>query len=141
MKMVDPERDTSDEVDKFVAATFKAEGLQHIPAPLDFAQRELEDPMIRCRNCDAIHRDDNDVRCVTCGSPQLEKVPFEFASVRDETSKLWRDLKSMPLEAAVEKAPADTPAGNAVYRLLVQWDYANQVRSHLTGQIHMLSGR
>ncbi len=137
MKMVDPERDTSDEIDKFVAAAFKHEGLPYVPPPLDFAQRELEDPRIRCRSCGAEHRDDNDQRCVTCGSPQLEKIPYEYADLRDQVRGLWNDLKGLPLEAAVDKAP-DTAAGNAVYRLLVHWDYAHQVRAHLVQQLRML---
>lgn len=140
MKMLDPARDTSDEVDKFVAATFRKEGIHYIPEPLGWAQRELEDPQIRCEDCDAIHRDDNDVRCVTCGGTQLTKLPYEFADLRDQTKKLWNELKTLPLETALERCP-ETSVGNAVYRLLVHWDHAKRARANTVQQLRMLGGR
>lgn len=140
MRMVDPERDTSDEVDKFVAAVFKKEGLPWIPPPLDFAQRELEAPKYECEQCGAVHRDDNDQRCVTCGSPRLKRLPYEFAGLRDEVKKLWNSVKGLPLETAVDRTP-DTAAGNGVYQLLVHWDYVNQVRTQLAQQLRMLGSR
>jgi hypothetical protein len=140
MKLADPSREVGEEVDKYVAAVFKTEAIPYIPEPLHFAQRELEEPKIRCRSCGAIHRDDNDQRCVTCGSPQLQKIPYEYADYRDDTKKLWNNVKNLPLPSAVDRAPADTPEGNAVYRLLVHWDYANQVRTHLNQQLRILGG-
>ncbi len=138
MKIVDPERDTSEEVDKFVAAVFKYEGLPYAPEPLDFAQVELEERKLHCTNCDAIQKDDNDQRCITCGSPSLEKIPYEHAALRDSVASMWNSLKSQPLESAVDRVPG-TAAGNAVYHLLVHWDYANQVRAQMVQQLRALS--
>jgi len=140
MQLVDPPRETSDEVDKFIAATFKNDGLPYIPPPLDFAQRELEDAQIKCEGCGAVHRNDNDVRCVTCGSTKLTKVPYEYAGLRDEVRGLWDRLRKLPLEQAVDRSP-DSPAGNAVYRLLLHWDYASRARVRLAKQLRMLGGR
>lgn len=139
MQLVDPDRDTSDEVDKFIAAVFKEEGITYIPEPLSFAQHELEDPKIRCNSCGAIHRDDGDVTCVTCGSKDLVRVPYEHADLRDKTKSLWDKVKNMPLEQAVDLVPEDTPEGNAVYQLLVHWDYAHVQRALLGGQLRSLS--
>jgi hypothetical protein len=137
LQLVDPKRQTSEETDKFIAAVFKTEGLPFIPAPLHFAQRELEQRQLRCRACEAIHRDDNDQRCVTCASTQLEPVPYEFAELRDQVKSLWMKLKKLPLETAVDHTP-NNAVGNAVYRLLIHWDYALQTRTHMAQQLRML---
>jgi hypothetical protein len=140
MRAVDPPRDTSLEVDKYVAASFRNEGIVYIPEPLDFAQREAEDRKIKCLNCDAIHRDDNDERCVTCGSPRLESLPFGHAAVRDATRALWNRTKNLPLEQALDVVEGmdEGPETAAVTQLLVHWDYADQVRAHLVTQLRML---
>lgn len=140
MKLVDPKRQTSIEVDKFVAVAFKHEGIPFIPAPLDFAQRELEEPKIECLHCEAVHRDDNDVKCVTCGQPKLRKIPFEFEGLKAECQRLWDARSKLPLADAVENLP-DTGAGNAVYRLLVEWDLARDVKSQMIQQLRMIGGR
>lgn len=140
MKLVDPKRQTSLEVDKFVAAAFKHEGIPFIPAPLDFAQRELEEPKIECLHCGAVHRDDNDVKCVTCGQSKLRKIPFEFEELKAECKRLWDARNKLPLADAVENLP-DTGAGNAVYRLLVEWDLARDVKSQMIQQLRMIGGR
>lgn len=138
MRSVDPKRETSDEVDKFIAASFRNDGIPYIPDPLSFAQRELEVPRITCKRCGAIHRDDNDVRCVTCGSKKsLEPVPYEYAASRDAVKALYEEHRSAPLEKAVESLP-DTPVGLAAHRLLVQWDYVSRVRAQLVDQLRML---
>ncbi len=137
MKMVDPEREPQEEIDKFVAAAFRHDGVLYIPGPLDFAQDELEERKLKCRRCGAVHRDDNDQRCVTCGSPQLDTLPYEYEAEKAETRRLFEARKSMPLLQAVEGLAEDGP-GNAVYHLLVQWDYLNQVRTHTTQQLQML---
>lgn len=139
MRVVDPRRKTDLGVDKFIAATWKNEGFPYIPPPLDFAQRELESPKIKCLNCGAIHRDDNDVRCVTCASPRLESVPYEFADLRDEIAKLWARRANLPLERAVEGLP-ETPAGSVVARLRLQWEYPLRMRARLVQQIRAVGG-
>lgn len=140
MQMVDPEREPGWDVDKFIAATFRHEGVPYLPPPLDFAQAELEQRQLECQNCEALHRDDNDQRCVTCGSPRLSPVPYEHADLRDRVRALWDQCRTMPLEQAVEVLPEDA-AGTATYRLLVHWDYAHQVRAQTATQLRMMGSR
>lgn len=139
MRLTDPHRKTSTEVDKFVAAVFKHEGIHFAPPPLDFAQREIEQGQISCPKCSAVHRDDGDTKCISCGSRELTKLPYVFAESRDATKALWDARSTLPLVTAVDGLP-DGGAGNAVYRLLVQWDYARQVRAHLLQQLRMIGG-
>lgn len=137
MDLIDPEREPQEEIDKFVAAAFKLDGIIYIPPPLDFAQAELENQQLRCLNCQALMRDDNDQRCVTCGSPQLVRVPYEYEAEKQKLKSLFNTRKSMPLEQALDGLPEDG-TGNAVYHLLVHWDYLNQVRTQMAQQLHML---
>lgn len=137
MKTLDPRRITADEVDKFVAATLRADGEAYAPAPLDFAQDELEEPEIECKNCGAIHRDDSDTRCVTCSSHLLVKRPFAFAALRDETRALVEARRKLSLERALSGLPA-TSAGSSARRLLVALDYARRARGALASQLRML---
>jgi hypothetical protein len=139
MGIVDPKRQTSTEVDKYVATFFRHEGIHFIPTPLSFAQRELEQPQVRCKACDAIHRDDNDTKCVTCGKSELEKIPYIFAASSAETAKLWDQRHKFPVESAVDGLP-DTAPGNAVYRLLVEWDAVTRSRRGLLQQLRLLGG-
>lgn len=140
MKIVDASRDTAWEVDKFVAAVFKNEGISFIPQPLDFAQAELEEKKIECTHCNALHRDDNDTRCITCGSDQLVKVPYEFEQEKTDTRDLWNARKNESLGKAIENLP-DTGVGSAVYRLLVEWSYADTVKAQMIQQLRMIGGR
>lgn len=139
LRLTEPKRKTGLEVDKYVAATFRTDGIHYAPPPLDFAQREIEQPQIQCQKCEAIHRDDNDTKCVSCGAAALKPLPYAFAASRDETKRLWEERKALPLERAVDGLP-DSGAGNAVYRLLVQWDYARQIRSQMLQQLRMIGG-
>lgn len=140
MKLTDPKRTTSAEVDKYVAATLKEDGIHYAPAPLDFAQRELSDAKIQCERCNTVNRDDNDVRCVSCGHRSLEKVPGEFESAKLAAEALWKARKNQPVLRAVDGLP-DNGAGNAVYKLLVHWDYARRMRSHMIQQLKTAGGR
>lgn len=140
MRLTDRSRKTGIEVDKYVGAAFRAEGIHYAPPPLDFAQRELEQPKIQCEKCLAVHRDDNDTKCVACGSRNLTRLPYDFAASRDATKELWDARHKMPLVVAVEGLP-DTAPGNAVYRLLTQWDRVNTARSQLLQQLRMIGGR
>lgn len=137
MRLVDPERTTTDEVDKFVAAVLKHEGLTYAPPPIDFAQHELESPKIECMNCHAVHRDDGDVRCVTCGGALLQKLPYVFADVRDGTRALWEKYYKRPFESALAAMPK-TPEGVAAGHLLREWDYAKTQRVNLRQQLKVL---
>jgi len=139
MQMVD-KRETSFEVDKFIAATFKSAGVPYIPQPLNFAQRELEDTQLECKTCEALHRDDNDTACVSCGGKDLRRVPFEFEGLKTEIREMFETLGKLPLAAAVESLP-DTAVGSAVYRLLVEWDLAKTVKAQMIQQLRMIGGK
>jgi DNA-directed RNA polymerase subunit RPC12/RpoP len=140
MKALDKKRPTGIEVDKYIAAAFKHEGIPVVPSPLDFAQRELEERKLRCKNCGAIHRDDNDVRCISCSSRELIKEPYEFEELKTQCLELFEKRRALPLEKAVEGLP-DSGVGSAVYRLLVEWDYADTVQSQLLQQLRMIGGK
>jgi hypothetical protein len=140
MKLIDPKRKTGSEVDKFAAAVLKENGIHLAPAPLDFAQRELDDAKIQCDRCNTINRDDNDVRCVHCGHTKLSKVPGEFSDAKAASEALWNARRGMPILRAVDGLP-DSGPGNAVYRLLVHWDYARRVRSQMIQQLRTVGGR
>lgn len=137
LRLFDPTRVTGIEIDKFVAATLKHEGGVFAPPPLDFATRELENPQLSCAACGALHRDDNDTRCISCGERDLHKVPFEYADLKKQCADLWTPRAQMPLERAVEDLPQDA-AGNQVYHLLVHWDYAKRMRQLLLRQLKAL---
>lgn len=141
MRVVDPKRAMGEEVDKFVAATLRSEGIPFAPSPLDFCQRELEARKIECASCHALHRDDNDVRCVTCGSTQLTKVPYEFAELRDGCSKEWKALSRLSFEQALSRLSEETQLGSVLSTLLMHWDYAKQVRSQMAQQFRMIGRR
>lgn len=134
-KIIDPTRHFAGEVEKFVAGTLLSDGQVFAPPPLEFAQRELENPQIECTACHALHRDDNDVKCISCGSTKLVKVPYEFAALRDRCAALWAARAKKQIGPAVEGLPEDA-AGNLVYNLLLQWDYARQCRKQLLHQLH-----
>ncbi len=139
MHFADPARKTGIEVDKFVAAVFRTEGVHYAPEPLGFAQREIGQPQIHCRKCSATHRDDHDVKCISCGSPDLARIPSEFEASRSATQKLWDVRKTQPIATSLDNLP-DTGVGNAVYRLLVGWGYARHARAQMIQQLRMISG-
>lgn len=139
MHITDPKRVTGLEIDKFVAAVLKNEGIHFAPAPLDFAQRELSDAKLHCLHCHAIHRDDNDIKCISCGAPGLVKQPGDFSASMLESKKLWEARAGMPIERALDGLP-NTGAGNAVYRLLVANAYAQQAHAHMIHQLKMIGG-
>lgn len=137
MKVVDPPREFGEEVEKFIAATFRLEAVFYAPAPLTFAQRELEGTQLHCENCHALHRDDGELKCITCGQSRLRRVPFEFAELRDATKQLWDTISSLPLAEAVARLPHDN-VGNAVYALATNWDWARDQKRAMAAQLRML---
>ena len=139
MRIVDRPREMGEEVDKYVAAVAKADGIVCLPPPLDFAERELTQPKIHCPRCGTIDRDDNDVRCVACGSSKIERLPNPHAELCAQVTKMVQERDRLPLEQAIDGLPDDT-AGNLAYRLLTHWDYRNELRSRLITQFRMLRG-
>lgn len=138
MAVCDPARRTTEEVDKYVAAALRHEGHVWAPESLSFAQRALEDPKLECAKCGAIFPDDNDAKCITCGASMLKQVPFAFAVLRDECAGLFTPRRTFALEHFVDGLP-ESPAGNLVYELGVQWSHALHVRKQLLAQLRALA--
>lgn len=139
-RLIDPKREFAQEVEKFIAATLMHDGQVFAPPPLEAAQREIENPQLECGRCSALHRDDNDMKCITCGAGvlKLKKVPFEHAALRDRCVALWQARSNKEIAVAVEGLPEDS-AGNLVYNLLLQWDYARHCRRQLLQQLHSIA--
>jgi hypothetical protein len=137
LQLLDPKRVMSGEVDRFVAATARHAGLAWLPAPFEGALHFLDVKRLRCPKCDAIHSDDGDIRCITCGHDALEGIPNPFQELRDETARLWAQRSPFPLAQALEGLP-ETAAGNAAYKLLIAWEYSRSQRKLLLRQLRTL---
>ena len=138
MKIVDPKRDTTVEIDKFVAATFRHDGHVYAPPPLDFAQAELEERRLHCKRCGAEFPDNNDAKCIPCGSTELERVPYPWAVLREHVKKEFTTRTHLPIDRALDGLGED-PVGNLTYELLVQWDHGKRLRQKLVEQLRALS--
>lgn len=137
MKLVDPPREPLDEVRKYVAVLLRHEGVPYAPEPLAFAQKELDAPKLRCRKCGTLERDDNDVRCVACGSPDLVRVPGPYEGLRDRVRARVTPLLGKDAQIAVqslEENDVDIPTET----LLAHWGYRNAVRGQLVAQLHLI---
>jgi hypothetical protein len=67
-----------DEIQRYTAACCLDEGVTYLPAPLDFAQRVLSQPMYRCNVCGNIDTDDLDGRCDFCTARFLDEHPLNM---------------------------------------------------------------
>lgn len=137
MRMVDRARPFAEDIDKFVAMVLKDAGIVYAPAPVQFAQEELDDRHLKCRSCHTLEKDDHDIKCIACGSKDLEKIPGEHEDLRDKTKLLFEARKKYPLEQAVSGL-GDGAADIATYKLLVHNEYRNQIRAQLLQQLRML---
>lgn len=138
MAMIDPKREFGDEVQKFIASTFKHDGIVYAPAPLEFVQDEIEEAAISCKDCGARHRDDDDIKCVSCGSTALAEEPFTFGDLRDKIKALFVVGRRHQMDRVVPQLPTDS-AGEAAYALLTQWDWADDQRRALRAQLKALT--
>lgn len=137
MRLVDPKRQTEEDVDKFIAAALLDHNIVYAPPPLDFAQHEVDRAEVHCGNCGSVNRDNNDVRCVACASKNIKTV-IPHAELRDKQKKVWEERHKKPLEDAV-MGLGDDAVGAPVYRLLVHWDYRNRTLSQLMSQLRMIA--
>lgn len=138
MRLLDPTRAFNIEVEKFTAAVLKEDGQAFAPPPVDFAQRELLSPQLNCTHCGALHRDDHDVKCISCGSKELVAMVPEFEALRASCEALWKPRCGLPIQLALADLP-ETGPGNLVYHLLVDYDYARAYRSALLQQLRALA--
>lgn len=137
MKMMDRQRPFAEDIGKFTAVVLRDRGIAYAPPPLQFAQEDLDDSHILCGNCGTHEKDDHDIKCVACGSKDLKRIPGVFASLHEQTKKLFDARKKLPLEKAVDGLGTDA-AGESTYKLLVHNEYKNQVRAQLVAQLRML---
>lgn len=135
---MDPQRPWNEDVEKFVAAAAKDTGVPWLPAPLQFSQREIDKPKYICLNCGLKERDDNDVKCVHCGSTKLKRVTENDLTRRDKVATRFTQLSKVPVEDAFSilgENDVDIPVG----RLLAHWEYRNLVRAQLLQQLRSLA--
>lgn len=137
MRIVDRERPFAEEIDKFTAVVLRDRGIMYAAPPLQFAQEELNDRRIRCKQCGTHEKDDHDIKCVACGSKDLERLPGPFEHLRDQTKALFDARRKLPLEKALEGLGHDA-AAQAAYKLLVHNEYRNEVRAQLVAQLRAL---
>ena len=137
MRAAHPERPFGEEVQKFLAASLRNESLLLAPSPVEFCQDELDNRKLECANCKAIHRDDGDRVCITCGKEELKSIPHPFSEELAEMKTLWKGVKEMPLELAVDYLPK-TYQGNSVYRLAVCWHDTLESQKALASQLLLL---
>ena len=135
MHVADRSRETSDEVDKFVAAVLKQDGQPWAPPPLEFAQDELEESQLQCLNCSALCRDDNDSRCVVCQSHALQKVAYPFAQLRDQVKTQFEKRKRTGSLAGLRE---DDAGDLCTARLLADWSFARERRFALATQMRLV---
>ena len=138
MSVVDKTREFGEDLDKFVAVVLKGVGVPYAPPPLDFAQRELDDPKIECPDCGALDRDDGDVKCISCGSVNIQRVRGEFDELRDAVRSAFQKRSGLPLERA-ETGLKEDSVGVPTLRLLAHWDFRNQKRAQLVQQLHAIA--
>lgn len=137
MHIVDPSRQLGDEVDAFVAAVLKDDSQPFAPPPLTEAQTLLEGRQIECKNCGAIHFDNNDVTCVTCGGKALAKIPYPFLSLKNAVESLWTQRHTFSFDRATKGLPDDA-AGNCARRLFAYNEYARRIAGSLLPQLKMV---
>lgn len=137
MQQIDPEREPTVEIDKFVAAAFRSSGVVYLPPPLDFAQKELEGAKLSCKACGAIHRDDNDVRCISCGSIDLHPIPYAYAERRDKLKAFVDRAQNLPLDKVLE-LEVDEDIKRVAHHLAMHLEYAADVRRETAKQLRSL---
>lgn len=67
-----------DEVQRYVAACAIEEGVWYLPPPLDFAQRILSEPTLRCKDCGAEENDVLDGKCSFCSGRFQHEHPLNL---------------------------------------------------------------
>lgn len=137
MTIVDRARPFAEDLDKFTSVALRDRGIMYAPPPLQFAQEELNDRRIHCKQCGTHEKDDHDIKCVACGSKELSRLPGPFEHLREETKKLFDARRKLPLEHALEGLGHDA-AAQATYKLLVHNEYRNEVRAQLITQLRAL---
>lgn len=137
MTVVDHSRPFAEDPAKYVATTLRDAGVPYAPPPLTFAQEELNDRHIECLDCGTLERDDNDVKCVACGSRNLKHIPGAYETEAAAIKSAFMARRKKPLQTAVEGLGHDI-IGEATYKLLVHNQYNNEIRAQLIAQLKML---
>lgn len=68
----------NDEIQRYVSACALDEGVNHLPAPLEFARQTLAEPTYVCKVCGNIDTDDLDGRCDFCTARFADDHPLNM---------------------------------------------------------------
>jgi hypothetical protein len=124
----------SEEVAKFVAASFLDEGVYYLPPPANFAQEWASAPRYRCAKCGKVDRDDDNYVCDTCGAPESD--------LKKEYERDWRPVKTRYDEIVAQGEDHDmlqeTVVDVQVAKLLVARDYVLYRRHQLKKQLKVV---
>lgn len=149
------EEEYGDEIQRYIAACALDEGVVYLPTPLDFAQRPLSRPMLRCKVCEGIETDDLDGKCSFCSgrftdgrplnfkpSPLLSKdagTQVEKYLERDSSSveKRFNNLKLQDRDA-IEDLSDESREDMQSVKLVVAWDYMRLRQQQLVDQLKEL---
>lgn len=125
-------RPYSDEIGRFVAASFLDEGVVYAPPPLEFANAHLEGRKYTCPTCGLTTDDDANWQCDSCGSSDIKKH-----TIRDPEGVRKR------FESAVS-GDYDTLEENEVdvqvAKLLMATNYMDMRRQQLKDQLPLVGG-
>lgn len=126
------ERSFSEEVARYVAALGLDAGVFYLPSPLHFAQRYLERPQYRCKECGNIDTDDDNDMCDTCGAPQsalVKESTYDPTPIRRRFHEVHS--KGYDREDYLEENFVDVQ----VAKLLVAFEYAREMTATLREQL------
>jgi hypothetical protein len=146
--------DYGDEVHRYIAACALDSGVTYLPAPIDFAQQVLSQPMYRCKVCGNIDLDDLDGRCDFCTGRFSDEHPLNFKpnpKLPDNVgyqveSYLERDPASVEkrfkevMEKGHDNIKFDDTSNDDVQslKLVVACDYVDDRRRQLVEQLEEL---
>ena len=119
-----------EEIQQYVAACAVDHGVVYLPAPIDFAQSFLSQPMYRCQTCGMIDRDDQDGRCDFCTGRFQDDHPLNMKPApgvpADAGVKLVKFLTRDPEPV---KKRFDEAVTKGIESLVLRDDVAEDVQS------------
>lgn len=125
----------SEEMGKFIAASFLDEGIHYLPPPVDFAQTWASEPQYRCKVCGKIDRDDTNEVCDSCGAPESELVKEPVRDFRPVEAR-FKSIQSLPDGQRPELG--ETVEDVQTAKLLVAFDLVDLHRKQLEEQLRMV---
>ena len=140
----------SEDVTRFIAASALEAGVWFLPAPLDFAQERVSQPMYRCKTCGDVGEYTAENRCVHCTgaySPDLTehalsgRVAPGISTTAGMNLDLFLTHDPEPLAVRLKQVSEDpsvelqeTPEDIAAHRILAAIGYATLQKLRLQEQ-------